>query len=122
MDSRTPMNGIRLVAKAWTDPAFKARLLAEPKTVIQEWGIDLDKSPELMIVENTPTVHNVIVCTLCPTCCRARRNSPAACVASASATATSSSSMTARACTYRRRGGGGRSDARRVGKECVRTV
>lgn len=65
MDSRTPMNGIRLVAKAWTDPDFKRRLLAEPKAVIQEWGIDLDKSPELSVVENTPTVHNVIVCTLC---------------------------------------------------------
>ena len=65
MDSRTPMNGAKLVAKAWTDPAFKARLLSEPKAVIQEWGIDLDKSPELMIVENTTSVHNVIVCTLC---------------------------------------------------------
>ncbi|MFN4090575.1 MAG: nitrile hydratase subunit alpha [Alphaproteobacteria bacterium] len=65
MDSRTPMNGAKLVARAWTDPAFKRRLLTEPKTVIEEWGIDLDKSPELMVVENTDRVHNVIVCTLC---------------------------------------------------------
>src|SRR3546814_12564623 len=53
MDSRTPMNGIRLVAKAWTDPAFKARLLAEPTTVIPEWGIDLDTSTEPKILANT---------------------------------------------------------------------
>ena len=65
MDSRTPMIGSRLVAKAWVDPGFKRRFLAEPKAVIEEMGVNLAHSPELMIVENTPAVHNVIVCTLC---------------------------------------------------------
>ena len=65
MDSRTPAIGARVIARAWVDPAFKRRLLEEPKAVIAETGVDLANSPELMVVENTPGVHNVIVCTLC---------------------------------------------------------
>ena len=65
MDSRTPAIGAKLVARAWTDPDFKRRLLAEPKAVIEEMGVSLQHSPEVVVVENTPQVHNVIVCTLC---------------------------------------------------------
>ena len=64
-DSRTPMIGARLVARAWIDPEFKRRLLDDAKTVIQEWGVDLEHAPDVMVVENTSKVHNVIVCTLC---------------------------------------------------------
>lgn len=65
MDSRGIENGQELVARAWTDPAYKARLLAEPVTVIKEMGIDMDHQAEVKVVENTDGVHNVIVCTLC---------------------------------------------------------
>ncbi len=58
-----PLRGARIVAKAWTDPAFKARLLADGTAAVAELGID-SRSP-LVVVENTPTVHNVVVCTLC---------------------------------------------------------
>ncbi|HYC48705.1 MAG TPA: nitrile hydratase subunit alpha [Burkholderiales bacterium] len=59
-----PYRGSRLVARAWTDPAFKARLLADGKAACAEMGIDLEVD-RLIAVENTPEVHNVIVCTLC---------------------------------------------------------
>ena len=59
-----PMNGAQVVAKAWTDPAYKQRLLADGSAAINELGLDGDRSP-LVVVENTPTIHNVIVCTLC---------------------------------------------------------
>lgn len=65
MDSKSPSTGSQLIARAWTDPAFKARLLEEPAAVIEEMGISLDKAPEVMVLENTPDVHNVVVCTLC---------------------------------------------------------
>ena len=65
MDSRSPANGARLVARAWTDEAFKARLLADGKAAAIEFGIDAVASPDLAVVENTPEVHNLIVCTLC---------------------------------------------------------
>ena len=65
MDSRGIENGQDLVARAWTDPAYKARLIAEPMTVIKEMGIDMEHQPEVKVVENTDDVHNVIVCTLC---------------------------------------------------------
>lgn len=65
MDSRTPMAGARMIARAWVDPAYKERLLAEPHKVIEEAGISLEHAPEVMVVENGPDVHNVIVCTLC---------------------------------------------------------
>jgi nitrile hydratase len=60
-------NGYRIVARAWTDPAFKARLLEDANAAVAELGIDLTHwAPvKLRIVENTEKVHNVIVCTLC---------------------------------------------------------
>lgn len=64
MDSRTPENGARLVARAWVDPAFKARLLADGSAAAREMGFEVG-SLKLMVVENTPSVHNMIVCTLC---------------------------------------------------------
>ncbi len=65
MDSRSPANGAHLVARAWTDGRFKARLLADGKAAAIEFGIDAVASPDLVVVENTPEVHNLIVCTLC---------------------------------------------------------
>jgi nitrile hydratase len=64
MDSRTPARGAQVVAHAWTDPAFKARLLADGNATLEEIGLDRGVY-KLVVVENTPTVHNVIVCTLC---------------------------------------------------------
>jgi nitrile hydratase len=71
MDSRTPARGAQVVARAWSDPGFKARLLADGNAALEEIG--LDRGPyRLVVVENTasspagaPGVHNVIVCTLC---------------------------------------------------------
>jgi nitrile hydratase alpha subunit len=65
MDSRTPALGAKVVARAWGDPAFKARLLANAKAAVAELGIDSGSSAVLVAVENTETVHNVVVCTLC---------------------------------------------------------
>jgi nitrile hydratase len=64
MDNRTPLRGAKVVARAWTDSAYKARLLSEGNDAVEEIG--LDRGPyKLVVVENTPQVHNVIVCTLC---------------------------------------------------------
>ena len=63
-DSITPAMGAQIVARAWTDPAFKRRLLANGTEAIKEFGLDMGAT-ELVVVENTPTVHNMIVCTLC---------------------------------------------------------
>lgn len=62
-----PANGAAVVARAWVDPAFKARLLADANTAIEELGFDMRHwaSVKLRAVENTERVHNVIVCTLC---------------------------------------------------------
>ncbi len=57
-----PMVGARIVARAWTDPAYKQRLLSDSKSALAEMGVDMDI---LVVVENTPAVHNMIVCTLC---------------------------------------------------------
>jgi nitrile hydratase alpha subunit len=65
MESRSPENGARLVARAWVDPAFKARLLSDTKGAAMELGIDASGPVEFVVVENTPEVHNLIVCTLC---------------------------------------------------------
>ena len=65
MESRSPENGARLVARAWTDPAFKERLLSDTKAAALELGIDASGPVEFVVVENTPGVHNLIVCTLC---------------------------------------------------------
>jgi nitrile hydratase len=64
MDSRSPALGAQVVARAWADPAFKARLLADGTKAVAELGIPMGDA-ELIVVENTTDVHNVIVCTLC---------------------------------------------------------
>jgi nitrile hydratase len=63
-DSDFPYRGPRVVAHAWADPAFKRRLLEDGKAACADLGIDLE-ADKLIAVENTPEVHNVIVCTLC---------------------------------------------------------
>jgi nitrile hydratase len=63
-DAEFPYRGPRVIAHAWTDAAFKARLLADGKRACAEFGIDLE-ADRLIAVENTAQVHNVIVCTLC---------------------------------------------------------
>ena len=60
-----PRNGARVVARAWTDPAYKARLLTDATAAIAELGYSGRQGEHMVVVENTPTVHNVIVCTLC---------------------------------------------------------
>jgi len=60
-----PMNGARVVAKAWTDAAYKQRLLADGVAAIAELGYGGNQGAEIVVLENTPAVHNVVVCTLC---------------------------------------------------------
>jgi nitrile hydratase subunit alpha len=60
-----PRNGAQVVARAWVDPAYKQRLLADGTAAIAEFGFSGSQGEKLTVVENTPTVHNVIVCTLC---------------------------------------------------------
>jgi nitrile hydratase len=59
-----PRNGARVVARAWLDPAYKARLMADAKAAIGEFGF-FGYGEDMVVVENTPTVRNLIVCTLC---------------------------------------------------------
>src|SRR5579864_4713907 len=63
-DSITPATGAKIVARAWTDPAYKQRLLKNGTEAIKEFGLDMGGT-QLVVVENTPAVHNMIVCTLC---------------------------------------------------------
>lgn len=65
MDSRSPALGARVVARAWTDAAFKARLMSDCRKALAEMDIDIGQLAEFKVVENTPETHNVIVCTLC---------------------------------------------------------
>ncbi len=60
-----PMNGARLVAKAWTDPEFKARLLEDGTAALDDFDFEGGQVDKLVVVENTDAVHNVVVCTLC---------------------------------------------------------
>ena len=60
-----PRNGARVVARAWVDPTFKQRLLAEGGSAIRELGYGGAQGENLVVVENTPGVHNLVVCTLC---------------------------------------------------------
>ena len=60
-----PRNGAQVVAKAWTDPDFKARLLANGTEAIMELGLIGLQAVNVKVVENTPAVHNMVVCTLC---------------------------------------------------------
>lgn len=65
MEARSYENGARLVAHAWTDPGFKELLLRDTKAACSQLGIDASGTVEFVTVENTPTTHNLIVCTLC---------------------------------------------------------
>lgn len=60
-----PMNGARVVARAWVDPAYKQRLLTNAPTAIAELGVGGLQGEHLVVVENTPKVHNMVVCSLC---------------------------------------------------------
>jgi nitrile hydratase len=60
-----PIRGARVVARAWTDAAFKARLLADGTAAIEEFGYVGHATGHLIAVENTPAIHNLVVCTLC---------------------------------------------------------
>ena len=61
-----PRNGARVVARAWTDQAFRARLLANGRSAVAELGVPMPKHHRhLVVLENTPTIHNVICCSLC---------------------------------------------------------
>ena len=60
-----PRNGAQVVARAWVDPAYKQRLLEDGTAAIAELGFSGPQGEKLAVVENTPAVHNVIVCTLC---------------------------------------------------------
>ncbi len=65
LDSRTPALGAKVVARAWVDPAFRARLLADGRAACEELGISFYDDTQLIVLENTDKVHNLIVCTLC---------------------------------------------------------
>ena len=65
IDAVEPSRGAALIARAWTDPAFKQRLLADGTAAIEEFGIDNYEGTHLIVIEQTPEVHNLVVCTLC---------------------------------------------------------
>lgn len=65
IESITPMNGARVVARAWVDPQFKALLLADAKAACKSLGIDLRPIVHLTVLENTEQFHYAVVCTLC---------------------------------------------------------
>jgi len=60
-----PRNGARVVARAWTDPAYRQRLLADATSAIAELGYTGRQGEDMVALENTPAVHNMVVCTLC---------------------------------------------------------
>jgi nitrile hydratase len=60
-----PLNGAKVVAKAWTDPEYRERLLTDGTAAIKELGFTGSQGEHIVVVENTATTHNVIVCTLC---------------------------------------------------------
>ena len=63
--SRTPAHGAKLVARAWVDPSFKERVLADARQAALELGLDPGEAPQVVGLENTPDVHHMVVCTLC---------------------------------------------------------
>ena len=65
MEARSPANGAKLVARAWVDPNLKELLLSDGKAAASELGMDPEHPAEFIVVENTPEIHNLIVCTLC---------------------------------------------------------
>ncbi len=60
-----PLNGARVVARAWVDPAYRQRLLADGTAAVAELGFSGAQGADIVVLENTPSVHNVVVCTLC---------------------------------------------------------
>jgi nitrile hydratase len=60
-----PRNGARVVAKAWVDPAYKKRLIADASAAIAELGYVGGQGEDMVVLENSPKVHNLVVCTLC---------------------------------------------------------
>jgi nitrile hydratase subunit alpha len=64
-DNLGPMNGAKVVSRAWTDPAYKERLLSDGTAAIAELGFHGPQGEYMVVVENTPQVHNLVVCTLC---------------------------------------------------------
>ena len=64
MDTLSPFQGARLVARAWVDNGFRQRLLADSRKAAAELGIDTGQFP-VLVMENTPHAHNLVVCTLC---------------------------------------------------------
>jgi nitrile hydratase subunit alpha len=60
-----PLNGAKVVARAWVDPAYRQRLLENGTAAIAELGFAGAQGAEMVVLENTPTVHNMVVCTLC---------------------------------------------------------
>ena len=64
-EARSPANGAQLVARAWVDPAFKKRLIADPKATCAEMGMDATSINEFVVLENSEKVRHLVVCTLC---------------------------------------------------------
>ncbi|MFQ5520850.1 MAG: nitrile hydratase subunit alpha, partial [Candidatus Methylomirabilia bacterium] len=60
-----PRNGARVVARAWSDPAYRERLLTDASAAIAEFGFTGRQGEDMVVLENTPKVHNLVVCTLC---------------------------------------------------------
>lgn len=60
-----PRNGAKVVARAWVDPAYKQRLLTDATAAIKEFGFSGLQGEDMVVVENTPELHNLVVCTLC---------------------------------------------------------
>jgi nitrile hydratase len=60
-----PRNGAKVVARAWVDPAYKERLMRDATAAIAEFGFTGRQGEDMVVVENTPAVHNMVVCTLC---------------------------------------------------------
>jgi nitrile hydratase len=60
-----PRNGARVVARAWSDPAYKSRLLSDAPSALAELGFSSHQGEHMVVLENTPKVHNLVVCTLC---------------------------------------------------------
>jgi nitrile hydratase len=65
LDTRNPALGAKVVARAWVDPGFRARLLADGRAACEELGISFYDDTGLIVLENTESVHNLVVCTLC---------------------------------------------------------
>ena len=65
VQSRSPSDGAKVVARTWVDPEFKSRLLADARSAVSEMGYSLTYDAELAVLENTQEVHHLVVCTLC---------------------------------------------------------